>query len=241
MNSQEVIKKRNRIFFWFIVNIVVFITAMILVAVFVDDYNDMTLINIILVVILMVISVSFRNVLFGYNTMARIAKVVLNQQGPIAYHSDIINQPELFLNKGFAVHANNNAYAIYYKVDEDRTLKVKNIKLLYLVLILKHPHMDFYDKNMHDDIAKLEETFTRKTYPSKYIITAFKEVHDMNEKTIKEIGEVVSYNQKRRSFNQINVGLYKEEKKAYFLYSNQYHPSNYYKLGVEFIKDIVTK
>ncbi|MFA6801373.1 MAG: hypothetical protein WCR19_04640 [Acholeplasmataceae bacterium] len=241
MSSQEVIKKRNKLFFSFIAVVIIFLTAMILVAIYVDDYNDMTLINIIIVIALMVISLFFRNILFGYNNMARIAKVVLSQGNPIKFTYNIVENPDVLLNDGFSIHANNSSYSIYYKIVVDNSLKIKNIRLLYLVLILKKPQLDFYNKNLHEDIQKLESTFQKKSRPTKYIITAFKEVHNISDTTIKEIGEVVSYSQKRQSFNQINVGLYNEDHKAYFLYSEKYNPSYYYKLGIDFIKKIITK
>ncbi len=239
MDSQEVIKKRNKIFISFMIVVGVFLTAMILIAIFVQNRDNMTLINVILAVVLMIISVSYKNILFGYNNMAKIAKVILSQAKPITYRKNIIENPEIVLNKGFKVHANNKLYSILYKIDSDNALKVKRIKILSLVLILKSDKLDFYDKNLHDDIGKLEKSFTRKEFPSKYVITAFKSFDKMDDKSLKEIGEVVTYKDRRQSYTQVNVGLSKEDNKAYFLYSETSYPSIYYKIAVDFIKDII--
>jgi hypothetical protein len=239
MNSKEVIQKRNKIFTSFIVTILVIISAMIIVALTVKDYNNMTLINIILVIVLMIVSITYKNVLFGYNNMAKIARVVLTQAKPIPYKRNLMEFPSTLLKQGFQMHAKTYAYDIYYKIDIDQSLKVKSIKMMYLVLLLKDSTLDFYDKNLHDDIEKLESTFTRKTMPSKYIITAFKSYESIEKKDFTELSEVVSYQNKKHSYSQINVGLNQDDHKAYFLYSDSYNPTQYYKKGVDFIKKII--
>lgn len=239
MNSKEVIQKRNKIFISFIVTIVIIITAMIVVAITVNDYNNMTLINIILVVVLMIVSITYKNVLFGYNNMAKIARVVLTQAKPIPYKRNLMEFPSALLKEGFQMHAKTYDYDIYYKIDVDHSLKVKSIKMMYLVLILKDSALDYYDKNLHDDIEKLESTFTKKTLPSKFIITAFKSYESIDSNITKDLSEVVSYQNKKHSYSQINVGLNQDDHKAYFLYSESYNPTQYYKKGVDFIKHII--
>jgi hypothetical protein len=239
MNSKKVIQKRNQIFASFVVIMIILVTAIILVAILVDDSNIRSLINILLIIVLLGTSLAYRNVLLGYTNMAKIAKVVLSQSKSLPFKHNPIKNPKILKQRGFQLYTFSDSYDIYYKIDIDKSLKVKSIRMLYLVLLLKNSDVDFYDKRMHVDIQKLESTFKKREIPSKYIITAFKPYNSIDNKALTDIAEVVCYQDKRQFYSQINVGLNDEDKKAYFLYSDTYSPTMYYKLGVDFIKDII--
>src|SRR5690606_15617243 len=103
----------------------------------------------------------------------------------------------------------------------------------------KKESLDFYDKGLHDEIAKLEVSFPKKELPTKYIILGFKEFESSNDQVIKDIGEVVSYAQNRQTYTQVNVGLIRDSKKAYFLYSDHYYPTRYYQIAVDLIFSLI--
>ena len=239
MNSKQVIKKRNLILIGFVLVTAIFITAITLVFIRVTDYNLMTLINIILVFVLSVISLAFRNTLYSYNNMVRIANLVLKQAKPVNYTQNIVFDQSLISPKEYTVFTKNDNYVIYYKHELDETIRVKKIWRLYIIMILKKPQLDFYDKTLHDEIAKLEVSFPKKELPTKYIILGFKEFDQVSDQVVKDLSEVVSYTQNRQTYTQVNVGLVKSMQKAYFLYSDIYYPTRYYQIAVDLIFDLI--
>ena len=239
MDSKQIIKRRNLILIGFVVITAIFFTAITLVFIRVKDYNIMTLINIILVFTLSLISLAFRSTLYSYNNMVRIANLVLKQAKPVNYKQNIIFDQNLIPPKEFAVFTKNDAYVIYYKHVLDETIRIKKIWRLYVIMILKKQTLDYYDKVLHDEIAKLEVSFPKKELPTKYLILGFKEFDKIDEKAIKDLGEVVSYTQSRHTYTQVNVGLARDSQKAYFLYSDIYYPTRYYQIAVDLIFDLI--
>jgi hypothetical protein len=104
---------------------------------------------------------------------------------------------------------------------------------------LKKQSIDYYDQSLHNEISKLESTFVKREFPQKYMIIAFKEFDAINDQVIHDIGEIVSYRTNRHSYTQINVGLDKDSEKAYFLYSDIYYPTYYYKDTVDLIFELI--
>lgn len=199
----------------------------------------MTLINVVLLLVLTGIVLYFRTTIYGYNQMARVARIILNQSEPLPYSTNMTRLKEEFLKRQYQVHADNEYYKILYFNKVDNTLKIKKFKKLFLVLLIHDRKLDFFDQNLHDDIKKLEDSFSKKEFPNKYIIMAFKTYEDIKPNQMKSIGEVVSYTTGRQSYNQINVGFNQYDHKAYFLYSDKYAPNSYYKEGVDIIKSIL--
>lgn len=239
MNAKQIIRKRNIILIGFLLLTAVFVVAVVFVFVRVKDYNMMTLINIILIFTLTLISLIFRSTLYSYNNMVRIARVVLNQANPVNYSKNIIQNTNPLTQMGYTLYTKNDTYSLYYLHSMDERIKVKKIWQLSIVLLLKKQSTDFYDQNLHNEITKLESTFQKREFPLKYMIIAFKEFDTINDQAVHDIGEIVSYRTNRHSYTQINVGLATDSKKAYFLYSDKYYPTYYYKDTVDLIFELI--
>ncbi|HHT38894.1 MAG: hypothetical protein RBS76_01925 [Acholeplasmatales bacterium] len=240
MNSKQVIKKYQSLVITFFSIIVIFIVAMMIVAFKVDDNEKMTMINLILMVVLLVISLLFRTVLLGYKYMAGIARVVLKQGKPINFYNNLDSIEYKLIQKGYQKYANNENYQILYYQENIVKKKVFRTKRLYVVILIKDQTIDFYDKNLHDEITALQELFPKKERANQYLFNAFKSFNNIYQEDIKALSEVVSYGAGKQFFTQINIGLNKSDKKAYFLYSDDYYPSTSYKDCVELIKTIIS-
>lgn len=234
MNSTDVIKKRNHIFILFLFILIIFSVAIFLVFSRIKDYNTMTLINILLLFALALITLKFRDVLYNYNNLARIAKVINLQSEPITFTNNIVEEHGK-LRKNYTLFTSTKAYHIYYHHFKDMTPNVRKNYCIEIIAIIHDPEFDFYDKGLHEDISKLETIFNKKEAPNKYVILAFKSFDMINETRVKEIGEVVSYRVNRHSFTQINVGLSTQEQLAYFLYSKNYYPNKTYMDAVNLV------
>lgn len=239
MNAKQIIKKRNMVLIGFLLLTAVFVIAVILVFIKIKDYNMMTLINMVLIFTLTLISLLFRSTLYSYNNMVRIARVVLNQAKPVNYSKNIIQNSSPLTQMGYTLYTNNDLYSLYYLHSMDERIKVKKIWQLSIILILKKQSIDYYDQSLHNEISKLESTFVKREFPQKYMIIAFKEFDAINDQVIHDIGEIVSYRTNRHSYTQINVGLATDSKKAYFLYSDKYYPTYYYKDTVDLIFELI--
>jgi len=239
MEAKKVIKKYYFYLTLLIFIIAIFIGIFIIINIKVPNYNEASLYYLILMVFFIAILLYFRQLLYSYNNLARIAKVILNQDKPLRYKKNPIIHKDYFIKNNFDTFTNNENYIIYYKNEPNRVLKFKKINIITLILILKKNDLDFYDKTLHEDINKLEATFSKKEFPNKYVIAAFKEFNGINKEDLKSISEVVSYSRLKQTYVQINVGLNKADKLAYLLYSNSYYPSGYYKEAVDLIKDIL--
>jgi len=235
LNSKQIIKKRNFILAIFILLTALFIVAIALVFAKIEDYNTMTLVNIILLVGLIGTSLLFRSTLYGYNNMVRIARLILFQAKPVTFTQDPINDVKLISNKGYIRFIETSKFSIYYTHTPDETIKLKKLWRLTIAILIHDDQLDFYDKAIHDEIAKLEVSFTKKELPTQYVIVAFKHYDQANEKAIKDVGEVVTYANQRHHYTQVNVGIMKKDTKAYFLYSDTYYPSRYYQIAVDLI------
>ncbi len=239
MDSKAVIKKRNIYLGLFIGVTVTFVVGIILSLALIESENTKTLIALVLTLGLTIALVYFRSVLYGYNQMVKIARIVLTQGEPLPQQTNLDKVRAYFVRHQYKVHADNEDYSILYINEVDKSLKITKIKKLKLALLIKKSKLDFFDQHLHDDIKKLEDSFSKKEFPNKYIILAFKEFNFVKDTQLKSIGEIVSYSMGKQSYNQINVGLNKFDQRAYFLYSDRFYPNAYFKEGVETIKDVI--
>ncbi|HEY8406209.1 MAG TPA: hypothetical protein VIK67_04975, partial [Acholeplasma sp.] len=82
MDSKAVIKKRNIYLGLFIGVTVTFVVGIILSLSLIESENTKTLIALVLTLGLTIALVYFRSVLYGYNQMVKIARIVLTQGEP---------------------------------------------------------------------------------------------------------------------------------------------------------------
>ncbi len=237
MNSTELIRKRNIILIFFLIVVAVFATAMGLVFHYIEDYNTMTLVNMIIAVAFALILLSFRRTLYSYNNLVRIAKVVQKQSKPIPFTKNIVKNQSA-LKKDFTLFTATDAYRIYYHHYRDKSINIRKTYHVKVVIVIHDASLDFYDKGLHDDIIKLQGIFGKKEVPNKYAILAFKTYDAIDDEKLKAIGEVVSYRVQRQMFTQINIGLCTDEKLAYFLYSKHYYPNRNYMEAVDLIFEL---
>lgn len=201
----------------------------------------MTSINIGLLFVTLVFVLLFRKTIFINNNAARIANLILKQSPPLPYSVNIVDNHHILSSFGFVKQVNTSDFVMYYKHTLLRTSAFKKVFQLEISYILKNEKIDFYEKDIDEEISKIERLFQKSEKPTKYIIIGYRNYETFNEEARKQLVEVVSYSLNRHSFAQINVGFVKKDMKAYFLYSDSYYPSMYYKEGVEFIKGIINK
>lgn len=213
---------------------------MIAVQILVKDDDAATSINIILLLLLLIVALLFKNVLQGYKNLAQVARVVLNQDKPIKYKTSIVKNKTYLIENNYKLSKDNELYSIYYKYISYTGYKVLKIRKLKTIIIIKNEKIDYYNKQLHEDIETLEDKQIKEAKFNRHLILAFKEFNQISNHDIKSIGEVVSYGIGKQFFTQINIGLSKKDQKAFFLYSNKYNPTVDYKELVDDIKTIIS-
>jgi len=240
-NPKEIIKKRNKLLLTAGICVTIPIIAIIILAIVIVNDNLKFGLNLGLLVLVLVIALLFRSKIYTYNNLAKIATLVLRQDKPISYIESIVTHPHKLLTQGFIQVANFERFSMYYRHSKNPSAITTKVFKIEICIIVKDSSLDFYDASIEEEIQKLENTFTRKDRPTKYIILGFKNYESVNEKILKELSEVVCYSVARFHYSQINAAFIRTEKKCYFLYSDSYNPSSYYKQGIDFIKHLCGK
>lgn len=239
MDKDQLFKKRNIYLAIFISLTILFFAAIVLVAIFVKDYQLMTLINILISVVLILVLIKFRESLYSLNTLCRIAKLETSQGPILTYKHNPFDRISYLIDDGYKVTVKNQRYTILYKVSLEKDLHRKH-KTFSVVIFIEDNTMDFYDKFIHDDIAGIEETLIKeKLNPKFYQIIAYRLMDQVSKEVIDQIAEVVNYRIKANTYTQVNVGVDVANKKAYFLYSNTYSPSTNYSDVVKNIHNMI--
>lgn len=231
MEPKRVIRRRNAYLISYLVLVAVFFTSVALIFIYIQDENISTLVALLLMIVLAILSGYFKNTITSYNNLSRIAKLIIKQADPIPYSRDPFEIP--FVTRDFDKIHTNDRFTLYAVGPKE---KDKNNTPLQIIILL-YKDIDFYDKEIDEEIEKLEKTF--KKQPRRYQIIAFKKYSKIGDKEIKALGEVVSYTVYRRMFAQINIGINTENQRAYFLHSNEYSPNRNYLETVEWIKSIL--
>jgi hypothetical protein len=212
---------------------------MILIAIFVQNENIKTIVNICILGIILFFCLGYRGTLFYYNTSAKVAKMIINQGPPIEFSNNIYTNPSFFTESNYE-KVKTDSFEIYYLYEKINTPFLKKIRSLDIHILIKSPDTSFYSDDLTTQIHKIEESVSKRERASKVNITIYKKYEILLKKDLEEISEVICLNLSLKYYTQINVGLF--ENKLYFLYSKNYFPSIYYKNGVEkIIKMFKTK
>lgn len=233
MDSKEVIKKYRKSLLFFYIIVALFVAAMIIVL-NVTEGEKQTVINILLLVGLLLFVILYKNIILGYKNMSEVARLNLNQGNPIEMGISFDKIQKKLINNEYVEFSSNHLYDLYYQIGK----KPKN-KELTIVATTVEERLDFYDKNLHDEITKIEDSLSKKNRYYEMIIIVFKKYENVNKENAVQIGEIVNYGFGKKKYVQINVGYSIANNKAYFLYSDLYYPNRTYKKAVEEIKQLI--
>lgn len=238
MNSKTVLKKRKLYLIAFVITLLVFIGIFYLTTSKIKDYNDLTLVNLLVAIVLVVVMARFRTTLYAYNNMARTAKLIELQNSPVSFKYNLVEDRTRLLTLGYELFTKTPKFEFYtkYVLDESRK-RSKVWRLSYTVVVFDN-NMDFYSNEINEMIHKFEDQLDKKKMPKYYEILVYKAYpNGIPESETSMIGEIVNYYVKNVHFCQINIGLDLVSDKAYYLYSKQYSPSYNYKIAVKTIEN----
>ncbi len=142
-------------------------------------------------------------------------------------------------NNDYVKYKNDASHYLFYRLTKDTIKQVFSKYMLEVVVYVNKDEPDFYLDQVNDEINNLKlEFLNEKKVVNRLFITQFKEVNSLDEKTKKDISEIVFIRTKHNIISTINVGLFEDEL-AVMLYSDTYTPSLYYTYHIEQIKNMI--
>jgi len=154
-----------------------------------------------------------------------------------------INNTQIFYqyleNNNFVKYKNDSSHYLFYRVTKDKIKQVFSKYMLEVIVYINKEETEFYLDQVNQEINDLKDKFLlEKQIINKLFITQYKEVDNLDEKTKKDISEIVFLRTKHNIVSTINVGIFDSDL-AVMLYSDTYSPSLYYKYHIDQIKDMV--
>ncbi len=141
---------------------------------------------------------------------------------------------------GFSNYVNNADFAIYYRIGKSLTSRyfVKR-GLLEIITVFRNPELDFYGETIEKEYKNLWMKYEKEHKINKQVIIQFKKYESFNENIKEELNKIICYRLGDNHLVHINCGFIPNSKSIYYLHSDKYYPSAYYKKAVETIKSIV--
>lgn len=173
--------------------------------------------------------------------MSYILKISHNSSDPLQITR--VNNTQSFYkyleNNDFKKFKNDSSHYLFYRVTKDTIKRVFSKYMMEVIVYINKDETEFYLDQVNQEINDLKDKFlAEKQVINKLFITQYKEIDDLDEKTKKDISEIVFLRTKHDIVSTINVGIFNSEL-AVMLYSDTYTPSLYYTYHIEQIKDMI--
>jgi hypothetical protein len=173
--------------------------------------------------------------------LSYILKITDNSSDPLQVTR--VNNTQSFYkyleNNDFVKYKNDSSHYLFYRVTKDKIKQMFSKYMMEVIVYVNKDEPDFYLDKVNQEINDLKDKFlAEKQIINKLFITQYKEVDELDEKTKKDISEIVFIRTKHNIVSTINVGIFKSEL-AVMLYSDTYTPSLYYTYHINQIKDMI--
>lgn len=202
-------------------------------------------ISIVIVLLLLLITgmLMFKPRLVYYQEIFAYYKLKDKQDPPIKFKYSLFSQSfsDKLLEDGFLRSYSNESFTLYSKYAKDRKEFHLKRSMLIVFVIIKDESMDYQERKIIQRINKLEDAlYKEKKRIFNYTVFVAKEGPKLTNE-IKESCDNVSFS-KVGSRSIININLFFEtsSNSSYFLYSDSYSPSIYYRFAVGLLKDIIS-
>ncbi|MDD3123444.1 MAG: hypothetical protein PHC62_08045 [Candidatus Izemoplasmatales bacterium] len=147
---------------------------------------------------------------------------------------------ESLLKHGYTNYLNKSDFAIYYKITKSlskRTFIKTNV--IEIICIVRNNKLDFYANEIEKEFKNLWMKFEKDNRLNKQVIIQFKKYDSYTEVIKADLDRIISYKEGDNYLVNINCGYFTENKSIYYLHSDRYYPSVYYKKAVDTIKEII--
>lgn len=214
------------------------ITVTLGVTALINIQTTISTILVVIMVILLLIIWKLRGV-YQINNMEHKYAILQNKkEASIKIGKEIVSAKwiETIIHKyDYQTHIKHENYHLLYRFEKEKGRK--KAETLFIVVWIKDQSISFESINLAKDIASLEKNIYKTKKYKHRIILQFKNGR-ASGKELKEADKVFYFQQNRINFVLINCLFDQKNKSLYFLHSNQFYPTTYYKYGVDEIKKI---
>jgi len=239
----EIIRKKQRqLFISFLLTIALFIG--LIIGLFLTSWSIDLKLSLLLVslIVMLVVLFWFKPRLFYYDQQYGFLKMKSLQGKPLSTSFDLSSQQWVLhlRKKNFTVFASNEAYAVFHRFTRDATNFLTKRPMLEIIAILYKDSMNYHDQEISKIINLIEDDYLRRKVKfTNYTILQIKFGDDITKDIEQAADQVVFDNQAGRHITVVNGYFIKNQKEVYFLYSDFYTPTAFYRHGIELMKELI--
>lgn len=207
------------------------------------DENYQVLISMILLLLLLVGMMMFRPRLMYYKESLMYYRLKEKQDPSITMKQSPISKEfsNKLINEGFTKSSSSDSFTMYTKYLKDRKQFHLKRSMLMVFILIKTEKTSYQDKEIIKQINLLEDSlYKEKKRIFNYTVFIAKEGPTLTPQ-IQESCDYVSFS-KVGARSIVNINLFYEinSKSCYFLYSDSYSPSSYYRFAVQVLTKLIS-
>lgn len=239
----SIIRKKYRILmFEFFITVAVAIALAIVIAITSWSLDLKLSLVLVLLIILFIILLWFKPRLFYYSQQFAFVRLKINQNPPVITDYDLskgIWIAEL-IKRNFTIFCDSDAFTLVYRITKNTRQTIIHQPMLEIVVLIKKASMTYTEQIITKTINRLEDDCAkRKLSYRNYSIFLIKTGSPLTETENDLVDQVVFERQNGHNIVAIN-GFYDEEThKLYFLHSDQFYPTVYYKYAVDLLLSLI--
>ncbi|MFA5036184.1 MAG: hypothetical protein WC479_03315 [Candidatus Izemoplasmatales bacterium] len=196
----------------------------------------------VLLIILLIILMWFKPRLFYYSQQFAFIRLKNCQNPPIATKYDLsIGLWIAYLIKlKFIIFSDSDAFTMVYRIVKNTHQTIIHRSMLEILVVIKQPTMTYTDANITKTINRLEDDCAkRKQSYRNYSILLIKTGPVLTEAEKNLTDQVVFERQVGYNIVTINGFFNTETQKLYFLHSDKFYPTIYYKYAVDLLLSLI--
>lgn len=235
--------KKNKNLLLSIVFVSIFIVLSILIGMLLLDieFTTVTLVSILLLILLLIELLLIKPKIMYIGIQYRYLLLISKSKEPYKV-DEIFNTKWItkIVNSGYKYSYKGDYVDVLYRLSKPLERNVfTNNSLLEIITIIKDNAIDFYDDILNDLYKNIWQLEQAKNKVSKQVIIQFKLYDDINDHITDDLNRIISYREGKNHLVTINCGYFKKNQLFYYLHSDHYAPTLYYKHGVDLIQNLV--
>lgn len=234
-------RKKQRLYLTLIILITFLLLGVLTILIFLNNPLEMQLTlfliaGIAALVPLLILKRKFDLATFSYKHK----QLFLNLEPGIVLEKNILNNDwiDFIKTQGFINYRSHGSYHMFYKIDDGINEK-RSQRTLFVILLIMDEKISFENQQMSNLINGLEKTISKKKRYKNRVIYQFKSGQKFTQEKSKSTNYILFANQNSYNIVLINLYYFIEDNVAYFVHSNKFPPTDYYKFATETIIKLI--
>jgi hypothetical protein len=196
----------------------------------------------VIVIIMLIVALWYNPRVFYYNQMYGFARLKHHQAKPVKAKRDVFSRDfsNYLIKKSFKIKDDFGAFVLYHRYTKDEKELVTRYPMLEMLIIIRDQDMGYQDSNIKKAINILEDEYAKnKVKFRNYAIIQIKRSDRLTDDVVKQADQVVFDKQGGRHITVINAHYNTSDETIYFLHSEYFAPTSYYKYVVKLFKSLI--